>query len=105
MRHLKTYESEDNSAFSQLKKYVVWKMAFVFVILKVIEKNEQSAVFKRLYIYNFDTLKIRKAVKIENYNFDYDQINDHVIYQSDNLQDCIDEEYLSMLNSTTKYNL
>ena len=105
MKYIKKFETNTN-----LKKYVVWKVGFVLVILEVRSRivgyeKSTNIFFERLYIYRPDANieLLRELTGI--YEFSDNEIKEHVVYQSDNLEDCLDLDLLSALLNSEKYNL
>ena len=105
MKHIKTFESQN---LKELKKYVVWKMKFVLVILEVVYQDDGAIQLKRLYKYlpevEFKRLRIRETDQ-DMYTFSEEEVKENVIYESDNLDDCLDVDLLYSLFNADKYNL
>ena len=99
MKYIKTFEDQNNNN-TTLKKYVMWKMSFVIVILENMNDNK----FKRICIYNPDRNRLLDASD-SIFPFNEDEIKEHVIYDSDNLDDCLDLNLLESLFNVDKYNL
>lgn len=105
MKHLKKFESTDIiSGYMDIKKYVVWEMTNNLIILEVTSIDTDTVHMKRLYIYHVEYNKLRVASE-ETYTMSYDTIKEHVVYDSDNLDDCLDETLLAAIKNTSKYNL
>jgi len=98
---IKTFEKYTSDDF---KSYIIWKGKKIFMILSVIQVTENHLKFKKLYNYygNGKIEKIRDEQAMSIYH-NYDQIKRHIVYESDNLQDCID--MLSDIDIAIKYNL
>ena len=112
MKYIKTFERIGKLTNIDLKRYVVWKVGFPSNVLMILESPDTySKTFERLYSYNPTNIKpLRKLdggayVKDFQYKFSDEEIKDHVIYQSDNLDDCLDLELLKSLFNADKYNL
>jgi hypothetical protein len=96
---IKTFEKYTSDDF---KSYIIWKSKKIFMILSVIQVTEYHLKFKKLYIYSNGKLEKIRNEKIDIFH-NYDQIKRHIVYESDNLQDCID--MLSDIDIAIKYNL
>jgi len=59
-----------------------------------------------LYLHDVEYKKLRiREVSQDLYTFNEDEVKDHVIYESDSLNDCLDLDLLSSLYHADKYNL
>ncbi len=102
MKYIKKFESEYN--ILNLKKYVLWKMTQVIIILEVISIDEKFVHMKRLYKYSDEYNKILPT-DIGEFQFSYENTSNNVIYSSDNLNDCLDLNLLAASFSANKYNI
>ena len=59
---------------------------------------------KRLYSYSIDSNYLKKTTE-EIYTFGYSEIEDKVVFDSNNLDDCLDDSILSTLKSSIKLNI
>lgn len=102
MKYLKTYEKYKESDF---KKYFIGTLFDSLAIFNIIEmSNKNMAEIKILLIYNKtnDEIKEFKGGE-ESYKKSLDIIKNKILFQSDNIQDCID--IIPILSDTIKYNL
>lgn len=108
MKYIKQYET--NTIELNLKKYIIWKSSVlnIFEVLKHNNKTELS--LERLFIYTDDVglmsspfKKYDTNVILEISDIKKDALYSYIKYQSDNLQDCIDN--IKILTTTAKYNL
>lgn len=118
MKHIKEYESNNeisNDDFkAELKHYLVWynsnKKTRILEALKDLEASrdngEPCCRVKYLYKYYIETKELfdesNKDID-KNLSIDRPTVLDRLLYQSDNLQDCID--MLPILSITNNYNL
>jgi hypothetical protein len=108
MKYLKSYENIN----IPLKKYVIWKQDTdleVFEVTDKIEKWDTDKVIIINILYKFKLGKIepvslnkRPTAGLDLTNLQ-NNIKNFCIYQSDNLQDCLD--ILEILDTSNKYNL
>ena len=102
MKYLKTFEK----FYIGLKKYLIFEAAYdtIFEVVNITPSKINDVEIKSLYYYNKYT-KIKELVKTQPYNISYSHsyLSDHIIYQSANLQDCIDK--LELREDIKKYNL
>ena len=99
------YEStEIINGYMNIKKYVVWRMKFYLIILEVLWCDTHEAKMKRLYSYSIDSNYLKKTTE-EIYTFGYSEIEDKVVFDSNNLDDCLDDSILSTLKSSIKLNI
>ena len=105
MKHLKYFEStEIINDYMNIKKYVVWRMKFYLIILEVLWCDTKEAGMKRLYSYSIDSNYLKKTSE-EIYTFGYPEIIDKVVFDSDNLEDCLDDNLLASLKNSIKFNI
>ena len=114
MKHLKTFESYTQLTEEiknwlkeyEFKKYLIFEAKLQFTIFEIIkvEDNNINLELKVLYSYNKrDKEFIKNSVNQKSYSYNYSSILPNTIYQSDNLQDCID--FLKIKDDIEKYNL
>ena len=120
MKYLKTYENSDK--IPKLDKYLIWLVNNTEAYFNILENTNkiewnknlecEILVVKHLYNYNIQTDTINKPGKSETsgliINDGYNNLlNDNVkkflVYQSNNLQDCID--MVKILPISTKFNI
>jgi len=100
MKYLKTYEKY--TSIDNFKKYIIWQAKRTLMILQAIEVTEYHLKFKKLYaLYN--TGEIKRTNEKLNIFHDFDKIKRHIIYESDDLSDCL--ERLEILSNSKKYNI
>jgi len=102
MKYLKTYESKS----FEKGKYVVmkhkWQLDNLLFIYNIMNVKTSEIVVKRLYRFDINTDKLTEDNDIYYFGTkDYKPTD--IIYQSDNLQDCIDR--LPKLTMLKKYKL
>lgn len=107
MRHLKYFEE----LVDGIKKYFIINSDAGYMILEklriwldVNEKDEDKKTkieINQLYIYDRKLLKMPDDMYIFNFSLKF--MKSKIIYQSDNLQECIDE--LELIKTQEKYNL
>jgi len=101
MKYIKEFENNTN-----LKEYVIWKVGFVLVILKVIPSHDlYITFFERLWIYHPNAIVDPLTVSSGVFRYNTIQIKDHVVYQSDSISECMNLDLLSSLINANKYNL
>jgi hypothetical protein len=101
MKYIKTYEKYNS--VDNFKKYIIWQAKKILMILQVTEVTEYHLKFNKIYTLDKnDLLKKMKNEKIVIYH-DYDKIKRHIIYEDDNLQECIDK--LKIITDINKYNI
>jgi hypothetical protein len=95
MKYIKSYENT-----TELKKYVITELIEYYCLDEITQRDPIELTSK--YICNKDSTIIRIAG-----NHRYDSTNDylqkHLIYTSNDLQDCLDQFQLYM--DSKKYNL
>lgn len=98
MKHLKYFENKN-----ELKKYLILKDSFdMFYIFEYIS-TYKDILLKRLYNYYSNVNILQKAYPVDYKTLNIRQIKNNLLYESDNLQDCIDK--LPTLKNINKYNL
>jgi hypothetical protein len=108
MKYIKTYESKLN-----LKNYIAYEGKYGIILILEIEKLHETYVkFKRLFTYNPSqvsriTGKLGELTKNNNDNVTLlnFEINKGILYQTDNLNDLLGEDFLRSLKDINKYNL
>lgn len=83
---------------SQYKKYVVWKFISSYGIFEVIDVLDFGIILSKKYLYVDELVPHEQDIKVTKTAF-----NRQVIFQSDNLQECIDQ--IGILDKAKKYNL
>lgn len=107
MKHIKYFE---NFNVSNIKKYSVWKSSVTNEILKICEITDNykpyGIIFKQINYYN---VNLKQVVKYHGSNkqqiFTNEDIEELVLYTSDNLEECLDVNLLDSLYISNKYNL
>ena len=104
MNHLKLYENYNN-----IKKYIIWEFPNyhnenrkVSCIFQVIKAEYYFLYVEELYIFDNNSL-IESDKNSKQIRYSEREYNEHVLYETDDLQDCID--MLLMLPYINKYNL
>ena len=104
MKYIKTQESYELAR--NFDKYIVWEIRNAIVIFEILNVRFQAKL-KRLKLYYDRKTHIEEMtvsnVDSEIYYKTFDDITNGLIYQSDDLNECI--EYVTRLNDTKKYNL
>lgn len=100
MKYIKKFESE----FLTLKKYVVWKFPTNLMILETLEYDKDFALFNRLHNYNKGSKIIFNADE-QLFTFNKHEIKKRVVFESDNINDCLDIDFLSSVFDMDKFNL
>ena len=72
--------------------------------MRVIEIYENCVSFERLYMYNKYYDKLVELNK-DDFIFDEDKVKSHILYTSNDLNDCLNKELLSTLQNINKFNL
>jgi len=99
MKYLKTYENN-----SKLKKYIIREYRFAFSIFEVNNFSKDEVLLTELYTsYKKLNGKIESVKNDKPYLVPIRIINKNLVYQSDNLQDCLDA--LPKIGDINKYNL
>ena len=101
MKYLKYFENKKD-----LKKYIILKDSLdMFYIFKVLNymNNADMYILRRLYQYFSNVNKTEKIIHVDYKTLNIRQIKNNLLYESDNLQDCIDK--LPTLKNINKYNL
>jgi len=106
MKHLKTFE---NNTRKKYKKYIVWDYSKNITIFEVINDNKNTVKIKRCKLFhdfnngtNITEYKLsEKEEEIQFKNYRY--IDKYLLYQSDNLEDCV--EKIQILKIANKYNI
>lgn len=102
MKYIKKFERDYN--ILNIKKYVLWKMKHYVFILEVTNITKNLVYMTRLYKYSEEYNKIL-PIETMKYVFGYEGVREHVIYSSDNLNECLDLNLLAAPFSTNKYNI
>lgn len=107
MKYLKTFEELGDD----IKRYFIINSASGYMIIEklriwldVDEKDEDKKTkieIKQLYIYGSRLIKISDSM--DSFNFSLGFMKRKIVYQSDNLQECMDE--LKDIKTRDKYNL
>lgn len=100
MKYLKTFEKTKYN----LKKYFIIKSSIGYILLENVKftDNKERIVINQLYILRTKGNEIKKMCDYY-YNFTLKYIIERIIYQSNNIDDCL--EFLEVLLSQNKYNL
>jgi hypothetical protein len=110
MKHLKTFESMINDDLSNLKKYILWNGSdnnlYIFKTGKPYVATwgpplNYCEVFPK-YMYDKREKRLDKEESTGEHSIGSNR-KDLIIYQSDNIQDCIDMIY--SMEISPKYNL
>ena len=99
MKHIKTFESVQNS--SELKKYIIWKSdsSKVYSIMEINRSSFGTFDFHRLFCVTDKILKDdRKFTQIF-----LDSVLKNTFYTSDELSDCVN--HMKLIIAAKKYNL
>lgn len=106
MKHIKYFE---NFNVSNIKKYSVWKSSVTNEILKICEITDNykpyGIIFKLINYYNVNLKKVGKYYDNKKQIFTNKDIEELVLYTSDNLEECLDINLLDSLYISNKYNL
>ena len=100
MKFIKKYEN-----FEDLSKYLIWQAKkIIMMILELTEIAPYHLKFKKLYTFN-PSDKILKKIRNESIIIykDYNKIKRHILYESYDLQSCLDN--LDLILNTKKYNI
>jgi len=102
MIHIKKYEKYNNTEF---KKYFISELLDYLAIFKLIGiTNGDTAEIHVLLVYIKKDNEIKEFKGgIESYKKPLWSIKNNILFQSDNIQDCID--IIPILLDTNKYNL
>lgn len=104
MKYLKTYEQNKE----KLKNYIVWEYKNKIVVFEIKTQYDNSPIsLKRVNLYNIkknyiEEIKLEEHDKMIYYK-NINEIKDGLLYQSDNLKDCIDK--VKYLSDIKKYNI
>ena len=116
MKHIKSYENiQEKYKESQFSEYIAWRSNTDIKIvknnhkIKFFQQDKNQPVLEITHLYTYDTID-KSLTKID------DNSNEKItgiflapdtlpkfLYQSDNVQDCID--MLTLLSTANKYNL
>ena len=97
MKYIKTFENK-----YEFLKYVILKHCGDIFIVKILSSS-WYIIFKKLYKYENDELIENDYFDEVKYNYDFEFIINNTLFQSDNLQECID--IIPDILATKKYNL
>ena len=99
MKYLKNYEMyEPNDDVPILKKYVIWDGPYYLLILQIFEQERDKIQVSIRY-----RLIDNVLVPTEFQNVGTQLTQSSILYQSDNLDDCVKEIHL--MSDQQKYNL
>lgn len=104
MKYIKKFENS--------KKYILLEYGYIYLIIEIININN-NIIFKKLYSFNpsqvsWSTGKLGSISKIDDdkrYSISTIDIKDRILYQTDNLNDLLDEDFLRIIKDINKYNL
>jgi hypothetical protein len=112
MKYIKTYEKtqtpEQKEIQDSLKNYVIWQSPnkhfppTMYIIVEIINKYYHSARINILYLYDIEKDSLKTEAR-NPYFKEYDIIQKDIVFQSNDLQECLD--ILPILNTSDKYNL
>ena len=106
MKHLKTFEATIEDDHTKLKKYIIYYSKELLPTYQIIEilytepYRDNSKI--KFWYQSINNNEIEKSSKLP-YTTSTNYLIKNTIYQSDNLQDCIDK--LEIMIHTYKYNL
>lgn len=105
MKHIKVYESDE---IKELKKYAIWQSPLEKIKYEIIEIVNINKLTPSIIQYSSRTIyKIIDNKEVHTFSvvetFNSTAIKDHILYTSDDLQDCRFE--IELLIAKNKYNL
>ena len=114
MKHIKHYEHKKKYTPEQFSDYITWLSSDTkIIILKnehkiefyLKDKNQPLLRVTQIYSYNIlnNSIIENSNSKITGLFLDPDTIQNRILYQSNDMQDCID--MIHLISSANKYNL